>query len=224
MKYQTNNWVFLLLMSSFLGSCSSGLEIPTDPQIKMTQRGSLILPGSEGDVKIYIDDITLGFTEMTVRLVDQDSILLQQRMTSGTQAYFRYLDNKYYRINLLAFENHTFHDDLAFVSIKEVEESVGKANVQPVEIKTNTPITPEEIRAVFKKIETSDLTFIRNGDTIPDTTLAKHLEAKFMIHKKDIQSREDFIEKIISKSFLTEETYQVVENGDTLSLVDWISR
>ncbi len=224
MKNQTNNWIFFLILSSFLGSCSSGLEIPTEPQVKMTQRGSLILAGSEGDVKIYIDDITLGFTEMTVSLVDKDSILLQQRMTSGSEAYFRYPDNKYYRINLLAFENHTFHDDLAFISIKEVEESIGKANVIPFKIKTITPITPEEIRAVFKKIESSDLTFIRNGDTIPDTTLAKHLEAKFMIHKKDIQSREDFIEKIISKSFLTEENYQVIANGDTLSLVDWISR
>jgi regulatory protein YycI of two-component signal transduction system YycFG len=103
-----------------------------------------------------------------------------------------------------------------------VSEEKGKARLDVVELKNETKITPDEIRQHLEKIKTSGLTFIRNGQSWPDSSMADLLESKYTINREDIKTKEDFVQKVVQTSSSTGETYRVIAGNDTLTLVNWL--
>ena len=217
-------WIPVLLLLVLLNSCGkNGLVINEDEQIKIVQRGSKLIKGSEGDVELKIGDITNGAADVIIEGIDNGKVYFKKDLGEGGEGYFRY-DKKYYRIKMDHFEEHLLHDDFAFVTFHQVSEEKGKAAADVVSEKMATKISPEEIRSNLDKIKTSELTFIRNGKTLDAEEMAGLLESKYLMNEKDIKTKEDFMDKVVTGSSLTGEAYKVLTaKNDTLLLADWLN-
>ena len=214
----------IIISCLFLMSCSSkGLKINNDEEIKFVQRESKIFKGSNGDVEIYVGDVTFGMTQIIIKGIEDNKIYLDREFTQNDEGYFKYGENNYYRIKVNKFENHMLHDDLAFISIREVDESVGKEKASAPKENNTHKIDEDEVRAVFNKIKNSKLKFIRNGEMLDDTTMAAHIESKYLMNQEDIKTKEDFNNRILTKSMSSGETYKVINGKDTIKLIDWVT-
>ncbi len=212
--------LFLIIL---LNSCmNEGLNINNDEEIKIVQRGSKVIKGSEGDVELIINDITNGSTEVKIEGIENSKTYYKNYLREGEYGVFRY-EKYFYRVIINSFEEHIFHDDYAFIAFRSVSEQKGKVEAQIVSNEKEIHITPDEIRTHLNKIKTCGLKFIRNDETWVDSTMSYHLENKYLINNKDIKTRADFIKKVVSGSSLTGERYKVItDNGDTISIVKWL--
>ncbi len=213
-----------LLLIALLNSCSKegGLKIKDDEEIKIVQRGTKVIEGSEGDVDVKISDITNGSTKIIIEGIENGKVYFKKELGEGDEGYFQYGKN-YYRIQINHFEEHIMHDDYAFISFRAVSEEKGKAKVDVVNIKKETEISPDEIRKHLDKIKTSELKFIRNREFLTGSEMFTHLESKYLMNHKDIKTKEDFINKVVKSSSLTGEPYKVISNkNDTLLLTNWL--
>ncbi len=224
MHYLKFKYIIYICLINILFSCKNeGLNINNDEEIKIVQRGSKVIKGSEGDVELKINDITGGSTEVIIEGIENEKIYYKNYMGEGEDGIFQY-GMYYYRIKINQFEEHIFHDDYAFIAFRSVSEEKGKKNAQIITYEKETNISPDEIRNQFNKIKTSGLNFIRNGEIWPDSIMADHLENKYLINNRDIKTKEDFIKKVVNTSSLSGETYKVINNNnDTINLVKWLN-
>ena len=85
----------------------------------------------------------------------------------------------------------------------------------------------EDVAAVIEyllaRIGESGLTFIRNGREHTAAEAAAHIRRKYEHAKGDIQTPEDFIDKVASKSDLSGQPYRVkMPDGTTRLAADWL--
>lgn len=219
------SFLLILLTGFIFTSCSpEGLDITDDEEIRITQRGSITIKGSDGDVDVILGDITMGKMSVKIKSIEEDKVYLKTNLSSGEDAVFQYTEEYYYRIKINSFEEHILHDDIAFISFHKVSVEKGKAEAPEITKNKETKISGDEIRNYFDKIKNSNLKFIRNGEIFEDTSMASHLETKYMLNKEDIKTKEDFFEKIVNSSMLTDESYKVIISNDTLFLKDWLEK
>lgn len=212
-----------LFLTTILLSCNShGLKIVNDEEIKFVQRESKTIEGSEGDVEIYVGDVTMGTTQVKIKGIENNKLYFNQDMRQNDEGFFQYSEKKYYRIKVNKFENHLLHDDLAFISIREIDTKLGKQKASAITENTSTELSGDDVRISIEKIRESKLKYIRNGEILSDSDMAVHIESKYLLNQKDIRTKEDFYERILTKSMTTGETYKVIKKNDTLKLVDWI--
>ena len=212
-----------LFLTTILLSCNShGLKIVNDEEIKFVQRESKTIEGSEGDVEIYVGDVTMGTTQVKIKGIENNKLYFNQDMRQNDEGFFQYSEKKYYRIKVNKFENHLLHDDLAFISIREIDTKLGKQKASTITENTSTELSGDDVRISIEKIRESKLKYIRNGELLSDSDMAVHIESKYLLNQKDIRTKEDFYERILTKSMTTGETYKVIKKNDTLKLVDWI--
>jgi hypothetical protein len=222
MQHPTLKFLSGLLLIILFNSCSTdGLNVSDDKEIKITQRGTEVIKGSEGKVELTIGDITAGSTEVRLEGVENDKVYFKKMLFEGEEGFFQY-GKYYYRIKIKNFEEHTFHDDFAFITFRKVSAEKAEGKIDSViEVKA-TSLSPDEIRNYFNQVKTSKLKFIRNGEVLADTTMAAHLENKYLLNKQDIKTKENF-KGLMSNSSITGETYKVIVNEkDTVSLVAWL--
>ena len=72
-----------------------------------------------------------------------------------------------------------------------------------------TPTNEKEIQHLFDFISQSDCTFIRNNSEYPASEAQSHMQHKYAYAKRWIDSAEQFIERIASKSSISGKRYQV---------------
>lgn len=119
---QNLKYCFCLCFCLLLFSCSAGgLEIVDDEEIKLVQRGTHLIKGSEGDVELMIGDITEGITEVEIQGIENEKFYYRKAMEEGEDDEFEY-EGHHYRIKLNYFEEHVLHDDYAFFSFRTVEK------------------------------------------------------------------------------------------------------
>ena len=81
----------------------------------------------------------------------------------------------------------------------------------------------EEIERLLAHIESADVTFIRSGREYTAEEAAEHLRQKLAVAGDRVQTLEQFIEHIASRSSLTGEPYQVkLPDGTTLEAREWL--
>jgi len=103
-------------------SCSAGsLEITEDEEIKLVQRGTHLIKGSEGDVELMIGDITEGITKVEIQGIENEKFYYRKAMEEGEDDEFQY-ESFHYRIKINSFEEHLMHDDFAFISFRAVKK------------------------------------------------------------------------------------------------------
>lgn len=221
----------ILVVTFFVSSCSkSGLEIEENALHKITQRGSMVIPGDEGEVTLSISDITGGACTVSVQgMIDGLGVyFFDQLLSEGEAGTFQYHDS-YYEIKIDHFEEHVLHDDFAFIRLRTISEEEGKRrqqNMEPSETQTE-PSTADDSKAIqpyLNQIKKSNLQFLFGDEVSDGRFAASHLEARFiLLHESSVDAKKDFRNMVVTASITPDKAYWVVtEKKDTVLLVDWI--
>ena len=80
----------------------------------------------------------------------------------------------------------------------------------------------EKILRLIEIVEKSDIAFIRNGDEHTAQEAADHLRRKYNYAENEIQTVDQFIVNIASKSSSSNQPYQVkLKDGTIVNAEDW---
>lgn len=81
----------------------------------------------------------------------------------------------------------------------------------------------QTIEYLIDSVRTSDLTFVRNGNTYSASEAAAHLRTKYDFFKNQIKTPEDFIRLAGSKSEFSGRAYLVkTADGRTIPSAEWL--
>ncbi len=132
MNYLNLKYIISISLIIFLISCKKeGLNINNDEEIRLVQRGTIIIKGSEGDIELKIGDITAGSTEVIIEGIDNSKIYYKNIIARGEYGIFKY-GTFYYRIKINRFDEHLLHDDFALIAFRSVSEEKGKSETQKI--------------------------------------------------------------------------------------------
>jgi hypothetical protein len=81
-----------------------------------------------------------------------------------------------------------------------------------------------EIRQLIDSVSASGCIFLRNGEAHDPAAAAEHLAMKYGKARRYLDSPEEFIEKVATRSFLTGSEYQVSCNGRATATGEWLTR
>ena len=82
----------------------------------------------------------------------------------------------------------------------------------------------QTIDFLFHRIETADVTFIRNGQAHTPKEAVAHVRAKYEHFKAQIKTPEDFIRLAATKSLLTGQPYLIrTHEGNEMPLSTWLT-
>ena len=83
--------------------------------------------------------------------------------------------------------------------------------------------SPQEIDFLISAVAESDCTFHRNGFDYSSKRAAKHLQMKYSRGKQYLDTAEDFINVLATKSSITGKPYTITCEGDeTEKVKDWL--
>jgi hypothetical protein len=211
------NTVFLLA-TLLLVACSSKDEVANQLSLpkngykfQLVQRTQALIPSTDGNVTCSINDITKGQTEIVIK--ENENVLLAESIMEMEPINFK-LNGHSYTITCTFMMNKLIGQDYAQFELVE--------NIHPdQQVKDET----KEIEALLKKIETSDIIFIRNGVEHNAKEAADHLRSKWEQTNGKIKTKKDFIEQLATKSSLTGELYLVqLKDGSKIKAADWLTK
>ncbi len=211
------NTVFLLA-TLLLVACSSKDEVANQLSLpkngykfQLVQRTQALIPSTDGNVTCSINDITKGQTEIVIK--ENENVLLAESIMEMEPINFK-LNGHSYTITCTFMMNKLIGQDYAQFELVE--------NIHPdQQVKDET----KEIEALLKKIETSDIIFIRNGVEHTAKEAADHLRSKWEQTNGKIKTKKDFIEQLATKSSLTGELYLVqLKDGSKIKAADWLNK
>ncbi len=87
-----------------------------------------------------------------------------------------------------------------------------------------TPTSEKEIQHLLEFISQSDCIFIRNNSEYPAKEAREHLQTKYDYARRWVDSAEQFIERIASKSSISGKRYQVRCRGQLFYSRDWLQQ
>ena len=230
-------WHFRVLAASFI-LCMGCKERPQSPPtpppqapvpnvhsplsglpIKMTvgQRSTNVVPGSDGALRLTIEDITRG--QVIVSLVDKqgEAELAATSLKPGNSASFD-LGAETYQLKLSELNNALIGDDSATFTIsRSTDTGLNDGSA-------NTLTEAEKIEQLLSAVETvkGDV-FIRNGVEYSAKDAADHLRTKLQAAGDKIATTEQFIESVASASSLSGEPYRVrLANGTEVLAADYL--
>jgi hypothetical protein len=162
----------------------------------LKQRSTTVVPGSNELLRITIDDITAGQVMVSLAGKEGENVLAATSLKAGESSLFE-LKGAEYRLALRELENNLVGEDFATVVISSGE--------------TSSALTErEKIEQLIAVIGSDDgATFIRNGAEHSPEAAADHLRSKWQAAGDAIKTADEFIEKIASKSSLSDEPYRV---------------
>ena len=211
------NTVFLLA-TLLLVACSSKDEVANQLSLpkngykfQLVQRTQALIPSTDGNVTCSINDITKGQTEIVIK--ENENVLLAESIMEMEPINFK-LNGHSYTITCTFMMNKLIGQDYAQFELVE--------NIHPdQQVKDET----KEIEALLKKIESSDIIFIRNGVEHTAKEAADHLRSKWEQTNGKIKTKKDFIEQLATKSSLTGELYLVqLKDGSKIKAADWLNK
>ena len=211
------NTIFLLF-TLLLVACSSKDEVANQLSLpkngykfQLVQRTQALIPSTDGNVTCSINDITKGQTEIVIK--ENENVLLAESIMEMEPINFK-LNGHSYTITCTFMMNKLIGQDYAQFELVE--------NIHPdQQVKDET----KEIEALLKKIETSDIIFIRNGNEHTAKEAAEHLRSKWEQTNGKIKTKKDFIEQLATKSSLTGELYLVqLKDGSKIKAEDWLTK
>ncbi|MHC4535906.1 MAG: DUF5329 family protein [Planctomycetota bacterium] len=206
--------VFVLVAVCFSGCVGSRrattnratLQLATDPvTLTIVQRHSKGIPGSDGIVVVKIGDITGGQVLLEILGADKHVIVDTVSVSPHDTVPFDVDGHRYY-LFVKKLHNFLTGDDFAVFDIS-----------------TNLLDQSPEIEQLLKIIESSGVTFIRNGKEATSSEAAAHLRNKWRNASLKITTTEGFIERIASRSSVTSQRYQVkLVNGTVVDSGTWL--
>ena len=175
-----------------------GLSLVGD-SITMTvvQRHSKEVPGSEGYLKMRIGDITGGQVLLSVTAADGQTLIAQKSVRAGDEETF-VVGEEQYKLRAESLVNFIVGDDYGVFTV---------SRVLPVEV--DEIGEREKIGRLIAIIEESDITFIRNNRECTPKQAAEHIRKKYGFAQEDIQTLDEFIDKVASYSWTSGRDYLV---------------
>jgi hypothetical protein len=203
---------FILLLYA---ACSTNEPFPKNKlhisengfEFKLFQRNQIEIPSDSNNVFCYIDDITAGQTNLILK--SGNSIILDKSIRKGDVIKFSY-NSVNYTLTCTDLINKLIGEDYAFYKISALSKTS--------KIKDESA----KIEQLLKKIESSGITFIRNGTAYNSVEAAKHLRAKLKEANGQIKTHDQFIKNIGSYSSMTGKAYLVkLKNGKVITAEEW---
>jgi hypothetical protein len=174
-------------------------------ELEIRQRSTNEVPGSDDSLQITIDDITAG--QVMVSLADKDgkAVLAATSLEQGEMAEFKFQEQEY-QLMLRELDNELVGEDFATIVISQ-----GSTPSPALPARGRESITDrEKIERLLMAIESAEgVVFIRNGAEHSAKDAAEHLRTKWQAAGDQIETAEEFIEKIGSESSFSGEPYRV---------------
>jgi hypothetical protein len=184
-----------LLLCFALAACDKGVtqshltpaSIPDLPvSLKAKQRSTTAIPGTEGKLRLTIDDITGGQVMANVSEEGGKVVIASRSFSPGKSEKFEYLGSKY-RLKLDALLNALIGEDFAFFALVHIAPAGTLTEAQKVE------------QLIARVAELEDAVFVRDGVDFVIKDEAKSLQKKWDEMKAGPTSATDFIDKIAPK-------------------------
>jgi hypothetical protein len=169
------------------------------------QRATVAIPGSNGWLRVHIDDITMGATLLDVVTADGRTLVLQQTVSERDVVEFA-----------LAGER------CALVVDRLVNRLVGEDHAE-LRVAPAANLKPDRIAQLVRAVRESKDTFVRDGKDWPGTAAAQLLVAKVSSPAGRAATLDEFIDTLGSRSSTTGEPYQVRrQDGTTVTMQQWL--
>jgi hypothetical protein len=179
------------------------LEVPA--RVTLIQRHDTQVPGSNGQLRVHIGDITRGQVALTLSHADGRTIIAATSMTQHDRRSFPFAGRRY-RLEIVRLKNNLMGDDRAEIAFRA------------------GPSDREIIEELLEAVGSSSLTFVRNGKPYTGPEAADHLRRKWRAAGDRVRSPEQFIESIASRSSTTGRPYEVrLCDGSTMTLELWLA-
>jgi hypothetical protein len=184
-------------------------------ELTVKQRSTTAVPGSDEALRITIDDITAG--QVIVSLADKEgsSVFAAASLKEGETAEFAFQQQKY-RLTVNELDNELIGEDFATIVVSSggnpspaLPARTSASSVEPG-MKSEELKEREKIELLLAAVESAagDV-FIRNGAEHSAADAAEHLRSKWQAAGGQINTAEEFIDRIGTKSSLSGEAYRV---------------
>ncbi len=164
-------------------------------QITLRQRSTATVPGSDPPLRLTIDDVTRGQVMASLAHEGGEGLLGPVSFTPGHSEGFR-VGEAEYELSLTKLDNVLIGEDSATFVISEAGS---------VELSETGKI--ERLIAIIAAME--DAVFIRNGDEHSAEDAADHLRSKWRWKAGEIETAEQFIDEVATRSSQTGEPYRI---------------
>jgi hypothetical protein len=164
-------------------------------EVTVTQRSTTVVPGSNGELLLTLDDITRGQVMASLATASGETVLPPRSMSSDDVARLK-IGKSYYSLKLRQLNNALVGEDVATFIISESSDSV---------------LTEEaKIERLIAAVgELQGAMFLRNGAEHSAAEAADHLRMKWRAAGSKIRTAQQFIEGVASKSSTSGEPYQI---------------
>jgi hypothetical protein len=189
-------------------------ELPVT--MTLEQRSTTPVPGSDGKLSLTIDDITGEQVAVTVLDAHNKALAGPVSLTSGQIAPFR-IGEAIYHLRLQKLSNALVGSDFATIVIDV--PAAGEAS------ETRTALTElEKIERLIAVVAAQEnARFIRNGSEYTAAAAAEHLRTKLSAAGSQVQTAEDFIDQIGSRSSVSGQEYQIrMGDGRTMTTREFL--
>lgn len=182
------------------------LDLPAEGvEVTMTQRRTADIEGTQGYLRLHIDDITAGQVLLSVRGADGKTFVSPRSVREGDRVTVDLGDGRYVLV-IKSLVNLLIGEDYAVVGLYERE-----------------PLELRRIEALLRYIEGSDVVFVREDSEYDGAEAARHLRGKYGRATDRIQTVEQFIEEIGSRSSTTGKPYRIKQkDGSTTPAGAWL--
>lgn len=197
------------------------IEVPAHPALQIDgsatftvhQRTSVAVPGSNDSLILTIDDITRGQTMASLEWIDGVHVAGPRALYLNQDIDFS-VAGQQWRLTLSQMHNELIGDDWAefTLSAHPAPNRVGGMNAT-LEI--------EQLIDAIGRLQ--GVTFVRNGQSYSASAAAEHLARKWRGASGSIDSAEDFILSVGSRSQATGEPYTIrMLDGSVVPAEEWM--
>jgi hypothetical protein len=158
----------------------------------VAQRSTTPIDGSNGNVRLTIDDITRGQVLASISTSEGESVLSPVSMKPGESSAFK-VDGHPFSLSLDMLQNRLIGTDHAVFTL------IGPSLTEDAKIR----LLIDRLRNL------KGASFIRNGSVHGAAKAAEHLETKWNYAKDEIDSASEFIDEIASRSSMTGNAYRI---------------
>ncbi|HNQ23207.1 MAG TPA: DUF5329 family protein [Phycisphaerae bacterium] len=174
-------------------------------KVTVYQRSSMFIPGSNQYLTLRLDDITGGQVLATLETAEGQRLVDTESMRPGTAVDFEFV-GQHYTLKTEQFVNKLLGTDYGIFSVSHLALT-----------------EREKIDRLLAGVEQSGLIFIRNGEEHPSTAAAAHWRRKFETEGPQVNTLDEFIEKIASRASSTDQPYQVrLRDGTVVETGPWL--
>jgi hypothetical protein len=197
------------------------LDLPPEgAPFRVAQRGRTPLPGSNGELRVELGDIT-GGQVLLVLSRPADGSVLASRSVRAREALAFAVEGCAYELVLERLENHLIGEDFAVLRVRPCGSAAAAAkSAAPRAVAQEA----SRIERLLTRVAQSDVVFLRNGGEHGPSEAAEHLRGKWKRAGDRIRTAEEFVEALGSRSTTRGEPYRVrLRDGSERDAGPWLS-